>query len=444
MVSARANSIDISADGKSMAQGGYLGVVIWDLTSLEKRHVLRAESVTDVRFSSDGRTLATAGTGGKSKLRDTTTGMRLVSSSLGNAPLYECRFSPDANSLAILSRDGKIRRLDAADAQHVDRDPLTHSTLYRRGLNQVQDEEFVRAEATFTYLLDLQQQTLTPDNEDLNNTRTELIGVLKRLDKYPRFTRHPESQRVTRGQAVTLRVDVENKENYSYQWFFDRKPIADATEPTLALPAISVEQLGRYHAEVRFGATEHELVVASHGAFLFFEANPTATGWLRSDLFFEIQGEAVSDLTASPNFPERPDGVSSIGAFELPSNVDDHYGTRISGFIIPPESGDYVFYLCSDDSSQLFLSTDESPANKRAIARLDGWHGVPRGWQSLKPENISSPIPLEAGKRYWVEARFIESEGADHFSVTWQLPDTPPPKNGDQPIPGEYLEFQLE
>jgi len=42
---------------------------------------------------------------------------------------------------------------------------------------------------------------------------------------------------------------------------------------------------------------------------------------------------------------------------------------RYFGYLIPPVSGDYIFYVSSDDNSQsLTLSTDDNPANKRQIA----------------------------------------------------------------------------
>ena len=36
----------------------------------------------------------------------------------------------------------------------------------------------------------------------------------------------------------------------------------------------------------------------------------------------------------------------------------------------PPASGDYVFYLASDDESELWLSTDEDKGNVRKLAEL--------------------------------------------------------------------------
>ena len=153
---------------------------------------------------------------------------------------------------------------------------------------------------------------------------------------------------------------------------------------------------------------------------------------------------SLSVLTDSPQFPDKPDIVGSIGSFELPTDFGDEYGVRISGFLKPPKTGDYVFYVVSDDSSQLFLSSDESPDNKEMLASLTGYNLNERGWRTLSPDNISDPITLHAGKRYWVEALFREKRIGDHFAVAWQMPGEPVPENGAEPISGEFLEFILD
>ena len=104
------------------------------------------------------------------------------------------------------------------------------------------------------------------------------------------------------------------------------------------------------------------------GTQLDFTTHAIAPGALRRDVFYNIPGFQVSDLTASDRFPYLPDQSGLVPSFEAPSNVAETYGQRLSGWVTPPASGDYVFYIASDDQGQLFLSTDESPANKRLIA----------------------------------------------------------------------------
>lgn len=114
---------------------------------------------------------------------------------------------------------------------------------------------------------------------------------------------------------------------------------------------------------------------------------------------------------------------------------------RLCGFLTPPVSGDYVFYVCADDEGALFLSPDDSPEQKRQIAWAPPWNS-PRIWRGGAASRVSSPIRLEAGKRYYVEALMSESIGRDdNLAVAWQMPGQPPPKNGDPPIPGTFLAY---
>jgi hypothetical protein len=48
-------------------------------------------------------------------------------------------------------------------------------------------------------------------------------------------------------------------------------------------------------------------------------------------------------------------------------------GARIAGYFYPPTTGDYTFFISSDDNGSLYLSTDDSPANKKLIAVEGAW-----------------------------------------------------------------------
>lgn len=133
-------------------------------------------------------------------------------------------------------------------------------------------------------------------------------------------------------------------------------------------------------------------------------------------------GLTVADLTNAPGFPDSPTFEEILtNAFETPTDVYEQYGQRLQALIIPPASGDYRFWIASDDASQLYLSTDESPANKRLIAEVVGWT-PPRDW-SREPGQRSALIPLTAGRRYYIEALMKEGWGGDNLAVRWRLPD---------------------
>ena len=289
-----------------------------------------------------------------------------------------------------------------------------------------------------------------PPDHKSNQARRRLIDALKAQASFPSIIKHPESTRVPFGESVSLSVEISNEHSHelTYQWFFSGNPIDGGTASTLSVADITSENLGHYHVEIGIPALSgiDSSTLRSNSAFLT-GPDGIAKGGLQKDVFLNIpspDSRSLSGLTRLTRFPHAPDAVGSIGAFELPANFGDKYGVRMHGFLVPPKSGEYVFYLVSDDSSELFLSTDESPKNKTKIASLTGWNETRRGWQTLGPDNISAPITLQAGKRYWVEALFTEQTHGDHFAVTWKMPGKPPPENGDPPIPGEFLEFQLE
>jgi hypothetical protein len=172
-------------------------------------------------------------------------------------------------------------------------------------------------------------------------------------------------------------------------------------------------------------------------AVLFlFNLNSYAQHGLLREVYPGSFGD-VSALTNDVNFPDNPAEVGVLENFEAPANAGSNYGQRVSGYIVPPLTGDYTFWIASDDQSQLFLSTDEDPAKVRVIASVPSWTD-PATYDEF-PEQQSTLIPLEAGKRYFVEALHVQRGGSDHLSVQWQLPDGAI----ESPIPGSRLYVEL-
>jgi hypothetical protein len=139
--------------------------------------------------------------------------------------------------------------------------------------------------------------------------------------------------------------------------------------------------------------------------------------------WLNIGGTALSALTADPRFPDDPTGREVLNTFEGPVDWADNYGSRLYGWLMPPESGDYTFWIATDDGGQLWLSTDADPANKVIIASVSGWvpsrdfdgtAGVPGANQK------SAAISLVAGQRYYIEALMKEGGGGDNIAVAWQ------------------------
>ncbi|MCD8534135.1 MAG: putative Ig domain-containing protein [Verrucomicrobia bacterium] len=141
---------------------------------------------------------------------------------------------------------------------------------------------------------------------------------------------------------------------------------------------------------------------------------------IRREWWTGINGSLVQNLTADARYPASPSGSELLNLFEGPVNWADNYGSRLSGVVYPPVSGDYVFYVSGDDNTQLWISSDQSPQNKRLIAQVPGWTG-PREWTKF-PEQKSAPVSLVAGKPYFIEALHKEGGGLDNVAVAWEAP----------------------
>ncbi|MDX1950735.1 MAG: lamin tail domain-containing protein [Verrucomicrobiota bacterium] len=158
-----------------------------------------------------------------------------------------------------------------------------------------------------------------------------------------------------------------------------------------------------------------------------------ANGVLR-EVYLGIPGNSISELTNSPTFPDSPSFESVEPLFEAPENIEESFGTRMRALITAPMTGNYTFWISSDDNGALFLSTDENPGTRRQIASVSSWTAS-REWNK-EPSQQSAPIPLQAGKKYYIEALQKEGGGGDNLAVRWQLPNT----LIEEPIPGNRLQ----
>jgi len=143
------------------------------------------------------------------------------------------------------------------------------------------------------------------------------------------------------------------------------------------------------------------------------------TGSLSREYWTGISGTSIASIPL--NAP--PAGTSSLSKFEGPVDWSDNYGTRIRGYITPPATGTYTFSLAGDDDSELWLSTNDNPANKSKIAYFTGYTAL-RQWTKF-PTQTSAPVALTAGQRYYVEALHKEGVGWDNLSVGWSGPGIP-------------------
>lgn len=107
----------------------------------------------------------------------------------------------------------------------------------------------------------------------------------------------------------------------------------------------------------------------------------------------------------SPSMRQRPTGQIN-------------YVERLQGYLTPPESGSYQFWLSSDDASELWLSPDDSREGAKRIASVPSWTD-PGDWSRFRSQH-SDPITLQKGRRYYIEALHDQSGGTDFLDVAWE------------------------
>ncbi len=130
--------------------------------------------------------------------------------------------------------------------------------------------------------------------------------------------------------------------------------------------------------------------------------------------------QQVKDRVSNNTSPAVTRRITSL---DIPQSDPDlgFYGQWIRGWIIPPETGNYRFYIASDDQSELWLSTNKTPAAKVKVSSVPEWTNY-RQWDAY-PSQKSAAIPLLANTPYYFEVYHAEGNGGDHLSVAWQIKD---------------------
>ncbi len=151
-----------------------------------------------------------------------------------------------------------------------------------------------------------------------------------------------------------------------------------------------------------------------------FTAWVPSRGFLNAELFLNLSGNAIADLTGSPRFPNFPDVAGYVNAAsnaQTSPNLEG-YGGRLSGWILPPVDGTYTFYIRGDDGTELRLSPSADPEQRGMIAAQTS---------ANQPftAGASPPQALLAGQRYFLEALWKEGTGGDYVQVAWQTPSSP-------------------
>jgi hypothetical protein len=159
---------------------------------------------------------------------------------------------------------------------------------------------------------------------------------------------------------------------------------------------------------------------ATRGSFKYYRWN-TGTGLTAVQQYqrdFSTAASATYTVNSALTFVNS--SLATLGV-ETPTWANgDNYGGRFDGWLLPPVDGKYTFYISTDDSSELWLSTDDKAANVKLIASVTGYSNQ-RQWDKFASQK-SAEITLEAGKAYFFYAVWRDGTGGDGCNVGWSCP----------------------
>ena len=130
-----------------------------------------------------------------------------------------------------------------------------------------------------------------------------------------------------------------------------------------------------------------------------------------------IRGEDVASLVKHPHYQKEAKQARVISSLTQ-ENGAENYGSRYSAYLLPPEDGDYIFWLAGDDSAELFLSPNETPEEAKSLLKLNHYTN-PEGFQ---PRNKSAKVSLKKGTPYYFHLLHKQAGGAGHIALAWEGP----------------------
>lgn len=293
------------------------------------------------------------------------------------------------------------------------------------------------------------------------------------------ITSQPFSQRILTNTSATFTV-VATGTPIFYQWYKISAGASNAipgeTNLSFTTPPVQDSDTGTgYYAVLTNSLTN---VMSSVAVVTAGHLIGPVQGFLESDQFagFNSGLSALSTLyPTSPYLANAPSKTEYLTSFNDTQSVPNNSGERIFGWFTPTVTGNYIFYVASDDQAALWLSTDSSPSNTFEIAQVQAWmyaedwtlsqsssaeatggfgstgewrsdqfqlNGGPSAiagaifgsWSPYPGLNVDGSITLTAGTPYYVELDHWQGNGGQCAAVTYKIAGDPDPAYQSAPL----------
>jgi hypothetical protein len=245
----------------------------------------------------------------------------------------------------------------------------------------------------------------------------------------------------------------------AYQWYVAGAPYPGATGTNFGLANIPVSYNNAQIYVVAY-IEEGSLVITSRVATLHVTQAVHEAGFIKDERY---DGKVVNDIITG-NLPATPSFQMAITEWGISvDNAGGHnnFARRVSGYFKPPTTGLYTFYVTSDDDSILFVSTDETPGNKRQVASQGGWNSGGYRWDTANGGGVASQtvsdtftinsvlqnpggIMLQAGHRYYMEQDMHQGGGGANLGATYTMfGDAIPAAGSQSALNGSVIEMNV-
>lgn len=187
-----------------------------------------------------------------------------------------------------------------------------------------------------------------------------------------------------------------------------------------------------------------------------FSSWALAQGLVRFEHYDNIPSAADSGIDAGLADPRVIAGTPTtlgalVGRFDtrtvFPDDSHENYMARMTGFITPTTTGDYYFFVASDDASRVYLSSNEVPPNPATATPIVYELGCCGSFfepDSGDTATTATPIRLVANQKYAFVVLLKEGGGGDWLRLAWREANDSTPAASLAPIDGQFLSTYVD